>query len=138
MKKVFTRICAIILALCCFATTSAFAVSSTLGDTIQLRYTGIDSISPYLTISSKGYATCSVSVQPSSGYSVDVTLELQQDGTSIKSWSGSAAYPKKLSVGDSLFVVKGHSYQVVANATIKNSSGRVVSSPTSSSKIVSY
>ncbi|KAF5065286.1 hypothetical protein [Oscillibacter sp.] len=138
MKKAIVRISALIFALCCLVTTSAFAVSSTSVDTIQLRYTGIDSVSPYLTISSKGYATCNVVVQPSNGYSVDVTLELQQDGTSIKSWSGSATYPKTLSLGDSLFVVKGHSYQVVANAVIKNSSGRVVSSPTSSSKIVSY
>lgn len=53
---------------------------------INPRYVGISNISAGLTISTSGKATCVSSVMPDNRYTVTLTMELQQDGRTIKSW----------------------------------------------------
>lgn len=138
MKKIYTRVSALILAVCCMVTMTAMASSTTSGLEIQPRYIGIDSISPSLVINSTGRADCTAEVKPQKGYSVDFTVELQRDGRGIKSWSGSVSYPDTSEAGGYYYVTKGHEYQAVITAVVKNSSGTTVSSPTVYSSTVSY
>lgn len=103
---------------------------------IQPRYTGIFQFAVDLDISSSGYASCYGYVAPSSGYSVDLTMELQRDGTTIKSWTDSGS--TTFSIDKGYYVTKGHDYQVVLTADVKNSKGITVSTPSLASNIVSY
>lgn len=138
MKNFITRIAGLALAVCCMVTVTTFATPTVSAVEMQPWYVGIDSVTPELKINSSGQASITVTTQPSSGYSVNLAIDLQRDGKSIKSWTASATYPDIVLFEKTYFVTKGHQYQVVTTATIKNSSGKVVSSPTSSSKSVSY
>ena len=103
---------------------------------IQPRYTGIFQFAVDLDISSSGYASCYGYVAPSSGYSVDLTMELQRDGTTIKSWTASGSTTFSMDKG--YYVTKGHDYQVVLTANVKNSKDITVSTPSLTSNVVSY
>lgn len=139
MKKCFFRSMLVsVMLVCLFAANPAVsAAAATSEDTgIQPRYTGIFRFAVDLDITKAGYASCAASVSPNTGYSVDLTMELQQDGTTIKSWTASDS--KTFAMDKGYFVVKGHDYQVVATASVKNSNGVVVSTPSLSSNVVSY
>ena len=123
---------------CLFAANPVISSAASIAEdtVIQPRYTGIFRFSVDLDITKAGYASCYGSVSPNTGYSVDLTVELRQDGTTIKSWTESNS--TTFSIDKGYFVVKGHDYQVVATASVKNSNGVVVSTPSLSSNVVSY
>ena len=137
-KRLLHSVLAGIMLICLFAVnpvvSSAVAIPE---DTqVQPRYTGIFQFIVDLDITKTGYASCFGSVSPNTGYSVDLTVALQQDGVTIKSWTESGSSTFDIDKG--YFVTKGHDYQVVATASIKNSKGVVVSTPSLSSNVVSY
>ena len=127
-----------LMLICLFATNPMASLAAAVPDEsgIQPRYTGIHEFSVDLDISASGYASCYGAVAPLSGYSVDLTMELQQDGTTIKSWIGSGSVDVVLERGR--YVESGHIYQVVLTANIKNSKGVIVSSPTLRSDMKAY
>ena len=89
-----------------------------------------------LDISSSGCASCYGRVTPYSGYKVTLEVELQRDGKTIKSWSDTNK--DTFSIDEIYYVTPGHDYQVVVTATVYNSSGRIVETPTTDSAVVSY
>ena len=75
-------------------------------------------------------------VRSRSGYTSTLTVSLQQDGTTIKSWSVSGGGLR--SVDESYTVEKGHSYQVIASVVVKDSNGTVVDRTSEESRVQSY
>lgn len=83
-----------------------------------------------------GAAQCWGEVRSRSGYTSTLTVSLQQDGTTIKSWS---VYGGGLrTVDESYTVEKGHSYQVIASVVVKDSKGTVVDRTSEESRVQSY
>lgn len=105
-------------------------------DEIEPRYTGISKLAANLTINSSGNAQCFGEVRSRSGYTTTLTVSLQQDGSTIKSWSVSGSGLR--TIDESYHVDKGHSYQVIASAVVKNSNGTVVDTATAESRVQSY
>lgn len=121
MKKIHRPLTSLLLAVA-LLTAVITSVSA-----VQPRYIGIVRSVPTLTISSSGAASCKGRTTLTSGYSADVTLELQQDGDTIKTWttSGTGA----LSIDKVYYVVRGHDYTLKLTVEVYNSSGTLVESP---------
>lgn len=103
---------------------------------IQPRLAGVSTLSSALEISSKGAATCKGKVILQSGYTAEVEVELQRDGTTIKTWADSGS--GTLSVGGVYYVVSGHDYVVSTFAMVYDKDGRLVSSGSKDSVEWSY
>jgi len=85
---------------------------------VQPRLVGISSVAPHLSISTSGKATCGVTLYNNGNYDVTVILDLQQDGTTIKSWTVTP------SVGNNQitkyhYVTSGHDYQLAVTVQLK-------------------
>lgn len=98
---------------------------------IQPRYTGISDMFSSLTVSSSGAAKCTGSVEVRSGYTVNLTVELKQDGTSIKEWTSSGS--GTVSAGGTYYVKSGHDYVVTTTAEVCDSKGNVIETPSKDS-----
>ena len=135
MKKTFRRVLALVSAISILL--SAAVVSyATQPPAVEPRLTGISSLSAGLSISSTGLATCVGRVHNNGDYDVTMTIALQQDGETIKSWTvdtvkGLNNIPKYH------YVMSGHDYQVVVTAIIKSGS-IIVNAHGASSTVVSY
>lgn len=102
---------------------------------IEPRFTGISSLSSGLSISSNGGAKCSGVAIVRSGYTVDLTVELKQDGNTIKTWTASGS--DRVSAGGTYYVMSGHEYVVTTTAEVYE--GRtLVESPSTDSLTSSY
>lgn len=135
MKKHFRRVLALISVVVILLSLTAVAVA-TEPTPIEPRLVGISSFGATLSISSSGLATCGARVYDDGTHDVNITIALQQDGTTIKTWyattnTGFNSIPK------SHYVASGYDYQVVATATIK-SGNVVVATYTQYSTVVSY
>lgn len=92
-----------------------------------------------LLINANGQASCSVLViTRSTLYRIEITMSLNQTNgkTLLKSWllSGTGSlYNTK-----TYYVTKGYDYQVTADITIRDSSGKLIESFTTFSSIVRY
>ncbi|WP_305131173.1 hypothetical protein [uncultured Oscillibacter sp.] len=137
MKKGILRSFAFVCVLLTVFTVLPVANAKAVDETeISPRYTGISKITAGLTINAGGYAHCLGEVRSNNGYSAILTVELQQDGTTIKSWTNSGE--GLCSVDEGYNVAKGHSYQVIVTAEVKNSRGIVVETVTDCSKVQSF
>lgn len=103
---------------------------------IEPRYVGIDSIYSALDISSSGKATCTGRVVVKSGYTADVTVELQQDGSTIKTWTDSGA--GFIRISKTHYVSSGHGYTVKTSATIYDSNEKIVATMSDTSEEKTY
>lgn len=103
---------------------------------IEPRYTGISSLSSSLVISSRGGATCGGSAEVRRGYTVDLTVELKQDGYTIKTWTNSGT--GTVSASGTYYVMSGHEYVVTTTAEVKDSNGRITETPSKDSLVSSY
>lgn len=103
---------------------------------VSLRYTGVSTLAASLDISNSGYASCYGYAKVLTGYTADVMVELQQDGDTIKTWTASGT--KDIEVLKNYWVASGHDYQVVVTATVKNTSGIIVDTPSITSQIVTF
>ncbi len=103
---------------------------------VEPRYAAITSLSSTLKISSTGAATCKGDVELWDGYTVDLKVELRQDGVTIKTWTDSGS--GKVNAGGTYFVTSGHNYLVVTTATIHDNDGNWIESPSKNSAVVSY
>lgn len=125
----------------CLATMFAMLISTTVvasaaeESRIMPRMTGIDAHATDLVISNSGRADCWCLVFATPGYSVDVTMALEQDGVVIKTWTGSGT---TVELSKSYYVASGHDYQVVVTSRVKTSGGLYLLSYTLESDIKSY
>lgn len=133
MKKRASRFVALPLALVCLVMTMCIGASAT---EISPRYVGIYQLHANLNISSSGRANCYGYVAIQDDYSVDLTVELQRDGRTIKSWSDSGS--DTISISEPYYVTPDHDYQVVVSADVYNSQGRLVDTPSTESIVISY
>ena len=99
-------------------------------------YIGIGSIATGLTISDDGKATCNGTVVLRSGYTADVTVELKQDGTTIKTWTASGSM--RVPAGGIYYVASGHLYIVKTTADVYDSEGNWVETQTGYSQAKHY
>lgn len=103
---------------------------------VEARYTGVSRLDSTLTISSKGAASCQGSATVRSGYTADVTVELKQDGTTIKTWTNSGSGTVR--AGGTYYVESGHNYIVTTTATVYDSNNKVIEKPFKDSVSKSY
>lgn len=102
-----------------FATVQAKAV--------EPRYVGVAQLRSSLNISSGGAASCTGKAVLWDGYTVDLTIELKQDGTTIKTWTKSGS--GTVSGGGTYYVASGHDYVVTTTATVYDKDGNEVEAP---------
>lgn len=116
---------------------SASYVTALAAETTQIepRYTGISGLISSLTISANGGASCGGKVIARSGYTVDVTVELKQDGTTIETWTASGS--GVVSAGGTYFVMSGHDYVVTTTVDVYKG-GTLIESPSKDSPESSY
>ena len=103
---------------------------------LELRYVGVSNLNSTLTISSKGAARCTGEIILRPGYTADLTVELKQDGTIIKTWTSTGS--GTISAGSTYFVTSGHDYVVTTTATVYDSNGKIVETLSKDSAKVSY
>ena len=132
MKKISRSFIPLFLALCLTIgnLTTVCAVE------IMPRYTGVLNFSSGLTISSLGKASCSGDATLRNGYTADITVELKQDGSTIKTWTSSGS--TMISAGGSYYVASGHSYVVTTTVTVYDSNGVIVDNPSKDSPSKDY
>lgn len=135
MKKTLLKSVSMLLVLVCIISTLGVYSSAEAAE-IEPRFAGIASLAASLDISSSGCASCYGRVTPYSGYKVTLKVALQRDGKTIKSWSDTDN--ETFSIDEIYYVTPGHDYQVVVTATVYNSSGKIVETPTADSAVVSY
>ena len=133
--KTTKKLSALLLALCCLTVfvTQAFASE------YQPMNEGTDHAAATLSITYMGQADCSVVVNARSmTYHVEVVMSLNQIGqpTPLKSWSASGT--GRLSLGQNYYVSKGYDYQVTATITVKDSSGQLIESFSTTSAVIHY
>lgn len=136
MKKVFLKMLCLIL--CLTAVASVTVVSAEESTAIMPRLTGIDAQAVDLSISANGRADCWCLIFVDTGYSVDVTMTLEQDGTAIKTWTGSGSSGSRVELDKSYYVIKDHDYQVVVTTRVKTAGGSYLLSYTLESNIEHY
>lgn len=91
---------------------------------IEPRYVGINYLLSSLNISS-GVATCKGTSKPKTGYTVDLLIELKQDGTTIKTWTASGG-GTTVNGGGVYSVKSNHDYIVTTTATVYDEDGKIV------------
>ena len=133
MKKLFKRVFALAL---CLVIAATITVASAEETRVTPRFVGLDMIVAGLTINDYGRASCSCSVLVDTGYSVDVTMTLEQDGVAIKSWTGSGSISVDMS--KPYYVTSGHDYQVIVTVRVKTAEGSYLCSYTEHSPVKSY
>ena len=94
---------------------------------IEPRYTGIFNLRSTLNISDKGAASCSGYVSLRNGYTADMTVELKQDGNTIKTWTKSGT--GVVSAGGTYYVMSGHNYVVTTTVDIYDAEDNFIESP---------
>ncbi len=116
---------------------STFGVEAAAKETeVTPRYTGVSTLAASLDISKSGCASCYGYAKVLTDYTADLKVELQQDGNTIKTWTASGT--KDIEVVKDYWVAPGHDYQVIVSATVKNSSGKIVDTPSITSQMVEY
>lgn len=98
---------------------------------ISPRYTGITVLTASVDVSSAGKATSNGKVMLRDGYTVDLTVELKQDGSTIKTWTTSGS--GIVTAGGTYYVKSGHTYTTTTTATVYDADGNVVESPSKTS-----
>ncbi|MCI6362866.1 hypothetical protein [Intestinimonas butyriciproducens] len=133
MRKHFVR-----TTLSMFLLVSIFAASLAGAHAAQVepRYAGISDIKATLSISSSGGAKCKGTAEVNRGYTVDLTVELKQDGETINTWTDSGT--GMVSTGGTYYVTSGHDYVVTTTAEVKDSNGRIVETPSKDSPVKSF
>lgn len=133
MKKRISSCISFALVLACIVATLCIGASAT---EIVPRYSGIILINADLNVSSSGRADCYGYVMIKDGYSADLTVALQRDGVTIKSWSDSGS--DEVEIEKTYYVTPGHDYQVIVTAVVRDSGGWIVERPSADSAIVPY
>lgn len=119
-------------------TVGGISVSAAQTEPLQPLYTGLSRISPNLTISS-GTIFCEDTIMVRSGYTANVTWELQggiDKLTPITTWTDSGS--NILQLNKTRVAISGYSYRLKTNVKVYNSTGKLVDDVTKFSVTVSY
>lgn len=135
MKKTLRRVFALVSAVGILLSATVLA-SAAQPPVAEPMYTGISSLSAGLSISSTGQATCVGRVYNDGDYDVTLTIALQQDGSTIKSWTVDTNVGLN-NISKYHYVASGYDYQVVVTAVVKSGS-IIVNAYGASSTVVSY
>lgn len=133
MKKVVTSLVAAVILLSCLTPYSFAAYDDKFlgSNIIEPRYDVISNISATLVISDSGRADCGASVIVPSGYTVDLTAELQQKvgnkWNTIHDWDSSGEH--YISTSGRWYVLSGYSYRLKVTATTYDSRGNFIEAP---------
>lgn len=135
MKKRISKFLSMFLALSCITTTLSNAAA------IEPRYVGLSSLIVSFDISSSGLSVSYGSASLRSGYTADLSLELQRSSngyswSTIKDWSTSGS--GKITLEKSYYVVAGYDYRAKCSVQVYDSHGNLVDSDTAYSATVSY
>lgn len=103
---------------------------------VEPRHIGLTSLRSTLDISAGGAASCNGRVVVKSGYTVNLKVELKQDGTTIKTWTSSGS--GTVTGGGIYYVTSGHDYVVTATATVYDKDGSLIEAPFVDSAKKSY
>jgi hypothetical protein len=103
---------------------------------VEPRFTGIAQLYVDLNISSVGRANCYTRVTPKDNHSVDVTMELQRDGTTIKTWTASGS--ELFAIDKFYYVTPNHDYQVVVTAEVRNANNVLIETASVESDVCFY
>lgn len=134
MKKMLKK--TLLMAMACFLFVASLnVVSGEERSEIMPRLTGIDLHTASISIDKNDCAFCGCSVLAKTGYSVDVTMALERDGVTIKTWTGSGS---RVDMEKPYYVTKGHDYQVVVTTRVKTTGGLYLLSYTIESPIEHY
>lgn len=133
MKRTFEK--AFCVVLCMMVIVTVTIANATERTEIMPRLTGINAQSASISIDENGRALCGCSVIAKTGYSVEVTMALEQDGSEIKTWTGSGS---RVDLAKPYYVTSGHDYQVVVTTRVKTMEGSYLLSYTVESPVDSY
>ena len=134
MKKILMKtLCLISLCVMMFSMVTVSVAAEKVE--IMPRFVGIDSQAVQLQIDENGRAACWCLVYADTGYSVEVTMELERDGTVIKTWTGSGS---RVELSKSYYVTRNHDYQVIITSRVKTLEGSYLLSYTTESLVESY
>lgn len=139
MKKRISKFLSVLLALSCITATLSTAAATL----IQPRYTGLYSLTVSLDIASGGRSTPYGDVSLRSGYSADLTLELQRSSngyswSSVKEWSTSGSGAGLVYLDKTYYVTSGYDYRAKCTVKVYDSSNKLVDNVTEYSATVSY
>lgn len=135
MKRHFRRMLALVSVVAILLSSTAIATAAQTSS-VEPRLIGISGLGATLSISSSGLATCGARVYDDGTYDVTLTITLQQDGTTIKTWSATPNVGFN-SIPKSYYVASGYDYQVAVTAIVKSGSV-TVATYTEYSTVVSY
>ncbi len=142
MKRRTIRSLAALFAVLCLLTASlsAGAVTNTPSP-IQPRWTGASDITADLAMNPGGRAHCCGKVVLRSGYTGDMTMTLQRSTdqrtwSEVTSWSTSGS--GTLELEKDYYVPSGYYYRVEVKVDVKNSSGKLIESPSKASSVSAY
>lgn len=108
---------------------------------VQPKYASIAIFSPRLSISNDGYSRsyCEVSLIDES-LSIKLTVDLQQfkDGNwkTIQSWNSNGT--GRVKIDKAYYVLQGYPYRIYATAVVTDSGGKVLESPSETSKTLNF
>lgn len=137
MRSLFRGVLLVCLVMTSFAVSASAVVISP--PEVMPQYTGIADLKADLNINDDGCATCYGYVQIKGGYTVALKMKLVRDGIVIKTWNASDNSTFDLEKDYYVTDVSGdHDYQVIVTATVKNSAGTIIETPSAKSVVVSY
>ena len=139
MKKTRSRLLSLLLTVVLIA--SVVPVQAASPDIAPYRFDNVASCSIFLSITSKGLATCTSDMTLRSGVTAEMTVTLYKSTDKkswdyVKSWDTSGS--SMLMIEKSYYVMSGYYYKSVLSADIYNSSGSLVESISSTSNIHYY
>lgn len=141
MKKCTVRSIVAFITTLCLLTASLTAGAVSEEQSVQPRYTGITSLVPNLTISSKGRANCTTTVKLGNGYTANVTMKLEYSTNRLTwyektSWSASGS--GTINMDETYTVSSGYYYRVSTTVNVYAANGNLVDNPTSSTSNIKY
>lgn len=106
---------------------------------VEPRYMGVSVLTTDFSISGNGKATCESVCTARNGYTVELTIELEQKTgntwETICTWSEEGT---KISFEKSIYVVSGYDYRLKVSADVRNGNGTIIESPVAYSNEVPY
>ena len=138
-KKIYRVLSSIVMTFCVLTASLSASATADGGSSIQPFWVGLSSLKADLIISASGVAGCDGEVKVKSGYTADVTMELQRSTNlvtweTVKSWNDSGS--GTLELNKLYYVATGYYYQVKVSANVYNASGALIESPSKTSSIV--
>ncbi len=133
--KAAIKLSVMLLALYLISLIVTFAFASD----IQPMADGTNSAKATLSISSNGLASCTISANTKSfSHCIEITMSLYRinDDSEMKSWTMEGVY--SLTETKNYYVAEGFDYQITALITVRDSSGKLIESFTTTSSIVHY